>query len=200
MYKWLELTIILNDYNRTNEVLATIIKPYIAQLYSNGVKFSWHYFREPSICLRVYSVDDYIKTIKKELHNILVGCEKEHPELYDRHYYGAFLEEGREYIGESILYGEDAWELCYKRWEAGSNLALMLCTSDATKAIPFHYTRDIHLFENQLGLDFSDTITIYLKWIKRLMECEPEKQYVEYIPILNDIIAKTFKPSSMKGL
>jgi hypothetical protein len=162
------------------------------------MSFSWHFFRELDLCLRFYGDDNLIDALKVEANDKLFGLEKSNPDLFKEHYYGAFLVKDKEYNGEEELYGKDAWELCYKRWETGSNLALLLCTTDATKSIPFHYTRDIHLLENQLGLELPDAITIYLKWIKRLMESD--ESYKKHIPSMDNIIKQTWRESRIKGL
>jgi hypothetical protein len=197
--KWLECNIYLKDYNRTNEVLKDFVKPYIKELYDNEVEFTWHYFREPQICLRIGAYVEAVKLITVELCDRLHQLEGQ-SDLYDYHIFGAFAQEGKEYIGEADFYGEDVWELCYKRWEAGSNLALQLITVEPIKSIPFHYTRDIHLFENQLGLEYSDAITIYLKWIQKLMECDKDFDYSKYLPVLQKISKELFRPSEIKGI
>jgi len=171
--KWIELTVILKDYSRFNEMLKILVKPYIEELYDNNIIFNWHYFREPSLCWRIYANDLAIDAIKLELNIKMNQLEIDYPDLFEKHYFGAFLKKGVEYIGEANFYGKDAWELCYKRWEAGSNLALMLCTTVSEKDSKFHYKRDFHLFENQLGFDYGEAIQIHSEWVKTLNECKP---------------------------
>jgi hypothetical protein len=198
--KWVELNIILTDYTKFNDVLKKLVVPYINKFKETGKLLSWHFFREPHLCWRILSDALSINDFKLNIDKLLNVLEKEKPEIYKNHYYGAFCQEGKEYIDESELYGKDAMGLCYKRWESGSDLALLLCTANPEKTIPFHYTRDIHLFENQLGLDYSDIITIYLKWLKILMNGEPINSYGKYIPILDSMIKETLKPSRIKGI
>jgi hypothetical protein len=197
--KWIETNIYTNKESQVNDVLVNFVKPYIDNLYNSINRISWHYFREPHIVFRIYGEDETIKIVKEELELLLNTFERNEPEIYYRHFFGAFCKEGDEYKGEAELYGEDAWELCYKRWETGSNLALQLLSKEPIKSIPFHYTRDIHLFENQLGFEYSDAITIYMKWVKRLMECLPD-EYKEQIPIIDKMIVDTWKESLIKGI
>jgi hypothetical protein len=196
--KWIELNVYLSDDGKFNQVLNDLVKPVIKRLYDNGKLLSWHYFREPHLCWRIFGEEWFIEGVKEELDTQLGILEKENPEIYKNHFFGAFCEAGKNYAGEAELYGSNAWQLCYKRWEAGSNLALLLCTQDTEKSIPFHYTRDIHLMENQLGLELSDTITIYLKWVKKLMECD--EYYKPYLGTVNDLIKGTWRDSTIKGI
>lgn len=169
--KWLECNIYLKDYSRTNEALNEAVKPFVKFYYTYKKKFNWHFFREPQICWRLFVANEFVvKDIRNDIHKCLKRLEDTKPDLYDYHIFGAFAQSGNEYRGEENFYGKDAWELCYKRWEAGSNLALLLCTSEPEKPLPFHYIRDIHLFENQLGFELPNTIAIITKWLNRLNE------------------------------
>ncbi|KKL53092.1 hypothetical protein LCGC14_2278900 [marine sediment metagenome] len=194
--KWIELTVTLADDTKFNEVLSILVKPYINSLRNRNIDFNWHFFREPSLCWRIYSNKSQI--IKSELDIRLKELEESNSEIFKNHYFGAFLIDGKEYNGESELYGTDAWELCYKRWETGSNLALLLCTTEPMKSLPFHYTRDIHLMENQLGFELPDAITIYLKWLKTLMGCD--NYYKPYLETMSELIKNTCRKSSIKGI
>jgi hypothetical protein len=188
---WLELNVQVQD-DKFNDLLKSFVKPLITKLYIENILTSWHFFREPQLCLRLRinkADENYVKDIIK-------GYLKDSNDWY----YGAFCEKDKEYINEEPLYGKDAMELCYKRWESGANLALQLCTNIPEKSIPFHYTRDIHLLENQLGFDYSDAIIMYLKWTRKLMECEPEKKFAQYTETLGKIILETYPLRKMEGI
>jgi hypothetical protein len=198
--KWLELNVFLTDDTQFNQVLANFVKPFIDDKYYQLNRETWHYFREPQLCLRVGGYGGTIERSITYLDERLNKLEKIQSNIYKSHLFGAFGVKDKQYIGEEELYGTDAWELCYKRWEAGSNLALQLCTDNPTKSLPFHYTRDIHLFENQLGFDYSDAIVMYLKWTKKLMECEPDKKFTKHIEAMDNIIKDTFKYAKVNGI
>ncbi len=148
--KWIELIVELAEDSDFNRLLRSLVKPYIADLYTNHVQFSWHFFREPSLCWRFYADDNVIDSICEELSSKLELMEGGEP-IITKYYFGAFLEEGKVYNGESDYYGKEAWEASYKLWEAGSNLALVLL-DNPTKPISFHAVRSMHLMQNQLGL------------------------------------------------
>jgi hypothetical protein len=194
--KWIEITVELQDDSKFNEMLKIFVKPFIYELYINDIKFSWHFFREPELRLRILS--EVPQLIKFDLDNNLRGLEQSRSDIFKTHYFSCHGEKDKEYNGEQELYGEKAWELCYKRWEAGSNLALELCTTEPEKSLPFHYTRDIHLFENQLGFGWSDEITMCLKWVRILMNCD--KGYELFMENMKELIDKTTRESKIKGI
>ncbi len=199
MNKWIELNIFLKDYSRTNDVLYKTISPYIKELYDRNLKFNWHFFREPEIRLRIFANSEEIERIKVELDTNLTNLEKLEDALYCKHLFGCHGKEGGEYNGEEEFYGKDAWELCYKRWEIGSNLALLLCAESMGKSLPFYATRDIHLFLNQLGLEPSDEITVCLKWAMILMG--NDGIYSPYNQSLKDlVIFRLNQPTNIKEL
>jgi hypothetical protein len=200
VYKWLELNIVLTDESKFNQVLKELVAPYIKRLYKASTFKTWHYFREPNLRWRICGEEYCINFAKKMLDELLSKYERTKPKIYKSHFFGEHGVIGKEYHGEQELYGNDAWELCYKRWEAGSNLALLLCTSTQDKSLPFYYTRDIHLFENQLGFDYADAIVMYLKWIKILMNCDPEKRFDKYTDTICSIIKETYSLAKIDGV
>jgi hypothetical protein len=150
MDKWIELNVIPTDDSRIDVILSGLVKAYISRLSGSGTRFHWHFFREPDLRWRILASSGAVDTIKAELHASLTTLEKTEPQTYSRHFFGAHGVPNKEYPGEEDSYG-DAWELCYKRWEAGSNLALMLCTTRSGERRDFHARRDMHLILNQLG-------------------------------------------------
>jgi hypothetical protein len=196
--KWVEVTVELQNYEKFNEALKIFVKPLVKKLYSFYKIESWNFFREPELRLRILARYPETDTIKFDVDKTLKYAEKVCSDIFKNHYFSCHGEKGKEYNGEQELYGEKAWELCYKRWEAGSNLALELCTTEPEKSLPFHYTRDIHLFENQLGFELSDAITIYLKWVRTLMNCD--ESYKQYNDKILELIKETSRESKVKGI
>lgn len=158
--KWIECNILLKNKSMEtfNEALGKYIKPYLDNLRSRGKLVSWHFFREPHICFRILTHEKYAEDIKQELHMILYYEETIESSIIKSHYYGKHSQQNEEYDGEKDCYG-DVWELCYKRWEYGSEIALALCTSGQSrdmgfsptttnKDVGFHACRDLHLFLN----------------------------------------------------
>jgi len=150
--KWIELNIFLNDYRKFNEVLRDVVKPCIQTLYDGKTLFSWHYFREHHLCWRILAEESVLNSLKDKLDKELLELEASSPDVYKEHFYGAFCEKGKEYNGEADNYGDKVWCECYKLWEAGSNLALKLCTETPQEPIGYHAIRGMHLLLNPMGL------------------------------------------------
>jgi hypothetical protein len=166
--KWFEITVILTDNTKFNDVLKFFVKPLVSRMYEKEIDFSWHFFREPELRLRFLLRPLISEIMSANMDKQLVNLEASCPEVIHQHYFSCHGEKDKIYTGEESFYGKEAWQLCYKRWEAGSNLALLLCTTTTSKEIPFHYIRDIHLFENQLGLEKEQVIPLLQGWIKKL--------------------------------
>ena len=182
MDKWLELVITPNDFSKINRILSDLVKPYIDRLYKDKIHFSWHFFREPELRWRISSLDEKIESIKIELDTKLTELERIEPKIYLKHFFGNHGEPNSCYHGEQEFYGE-VWDLCYKRWEAGSNLALMLCTSNTSKSIDFYTDRDMHLILNQLGYERPyDEALMHLEQASKYV-----KESIQENPLLDDI-------------
>lgn len=145
--KWIEINIYLTKNLDTPTFKSALVKlkPFIQELYDNKVNFSWHFFREPYICLRFYAENDVVNKIQNDLDKYLYKLEENNPKIFKGHEYRP------EYNGEVKYYGKDAWEAQYKLWEAGSNLALANLDS-AEHPNTFHMVRVMHLVGNQFGM------------------------------------------------
>ena len=159
--KWILVNIHLKSYNKTNDVLREFVAPYVTELKEHHAFDSWHFFREPAIRLRFFGEEKDIEDIKKGLDSKLSELEQSQSDLYDKHVFGAYEEEGKVYEGEAEYYGENAWPLVYKLWEAGSELTLKLYYTTPEKPIKLHADRHVHLILNQLGFIKCKEIMFY---------------------------------------
>ncbi len=188
---WLQMNIYLADYGNSNVFLTDNIKPFIEHLYTDKLIDSWHYFREPYICLRILSSSVNMQYILYDLLELLIKLKK----------IGIALNyTSVEYNGESEFYGDNVWELIYKQWEAMSNLALELCVNNTYKSKPFYLARILHLMANQLGFTIDDEIKFSIKWGSRLINSSNEEYSSDIRNKLSQVTNGLKNHSNIKGL
>ena len=88
-------------------------------------------------------------------------------EKAQRWYPGADGIPGDQYEGEASRYdGPEMWQVTYKDWRTGSDLALALLRLDAEGGLAegraYHLERRVHLHSNRLGLSLFDEARLYL--------------------------------------
>jgi hypothetical protein len=188
---WLQMNINLADYDNSNVFLTDNIKPFIEHLYTDKLIDSWHYFREPYICLRILSSSVNMQYILYDLLELLIKLKK----------IGIALNyTSVEYNGESEFYGDNVWELIYKQWEAMSNLSLELCSNNPHKDLPFYLARIVHLAGNQLGFTIDDEVEFSIKWGSKLINANNEEYSSDIKDKLSQVINGLKKHSNIKGL
>lgn len=188
---WLQMDIYLADYGNSNVFLADNIKPFIEHLYTDKLIDSWHYFREPYICLRILSSSISMQYILYDLIELL-------RHLKVRKIITDYTV--TEYNGENILYGDNVWELIYQQWEAMSNLSLELCSNNPHKGLPFYLARIVHLAGNQLGFTIDDEVEFSIKWGSKLINANNEEYSSDIKDKLSQVINGLKKHSNIKGL
>lgn len=145
------MNIHLNDYSRTDEVIAETVKEFVEDFKREGWVKSWHFFREPQIRLRFFGEEKNIGEAKKLIDDKLKEKESTNGELYSCHVFGAHGRRDEEYTGEGDYWLDD-WSLVMKLWENTSEFALNIISKGADKPLDIHGERHVHLLLNQLGL------------------------------------------------
>lgn len=140
MVEWVEyeIKIVENNQQYLEELLLHLYDNVISRL--NIV--SWHFFREPSLRLRVLADEYEIPSIKSILSIELVD-RKEVTDFYE----SCHGEPNKKYRGERELYGH-AWEQHVNLWNCGAELAVKVIRDRLNRN--FHFRRARHLIWNQI--------------------------------------------------
>jgi hypothetical protein len=146
---WTEVNITPNSGEPKERLLLDVVDPLIHDRL-HGLVGDWHYFWEPALLLRIRWLEPTRDAVD-ELTRFLDEAKAD-GRL-------AAWEPGNFYDGEAPLYGAEVWGPTYYRdWTSGSELALSIVKHDSAKDLikprAFHWQRRVHLFSNELGLDF----------------------------------------------
>jgi hypothetical protein len=155
--EWTEVNIVLPTDPVT--LLVDVIDPLI-HVELNGDIDNWHYFWENDpigqlhLRLRVRWLDPSRIEGYRKLSDTL-GRERSN-NRFSRWFVGNNGVENQVYWPEDQLYGPEVWDLTYKDWTSGSELALAISRFDSrnilTQPREFHWERRAHLYSNQLLL------------------------------------------------
>lgn len=161
-HEWTEVNIVPDSSQdvATSVLLLDVLDPLVHDTL-RGRLDAWFYFWETApigrlhLRLRVrwlhlHQVDDD----RSELAVLLDDAQS--AGKFVRSYEGNHGVEGETYEGEAERYGPEVWELTFRNWTSGSELALAILKAQAegnlTKPRQFHWSRGLHLYSNQLGL------------------------------------------------
>jgi hypothetical protein len=155
--EWTEVNIVLpTDPVR---LLIDVIDPLI-HVELDGDIDNWHYFwendpiRQLHLRLRVRWLDPSQAEGYRKLSDAL--DRERSNNRFSRWFPGNNGVENQAYRGEDQLYGPEVWDLTYKDWTSGSELALAIVKFDSqnilTQPREFHWERRAHLYSNQLLL------------------------------------------------
>jgi hypothetical protein len=167
---WTEVGILPSDPKQQDALLLGVIDPLIKQTLSDRIE-SWHFFWEVDpidllhLRLRVLWRPGQGDNGRAELTAYLDEAERTGG-LWHWHPSGNG-EPGEDYDGEAAAYdGPEMWQVTYRDWRAGSDLALALLRLEAAGRLAegrqYHLERRVHLHSNRLGLSYADEGTLYL--------------------------------------
>ena len=147
---WIEVNIVLGNYDDVETFLVSFIKPLVEKWESEKRILTFHYFLEPDIRFRVRAIDELSKDYcRAGLENRL----KSH-NLVEKFEFGRHGDPAAQYEGEQELYGVIGWEIAQKYFEYGSRIALMMFDRrPLEKPDDFHAERYIHLFLSQINFN-----------------------------------------------
>jgi hypothetical protein len=157
MAEWTEVNIIPSG--QPEQLILGLVEPLIHQVLA-GHWDNWHCFWETQpigklhLRLRIRWLDPSQTTGDGLLSAYL--ADQENKRNIDSWFPGDNGQANQVYMGEASFYGPEVWELTYKDWTSGSELALAIINFDSQKKLSkerqFHWERRAHLFANELLL------------------------------------------------
>ena len=155
--EWVEVNIMTSSQEQRGGLLLDVVEPLVRDKLE-GMTEAWFYFWEPDLRLRIRWPSEHADDGHRELKAFLDTAQT--GGMLASWYEGNHGKRGEVYQGEAEDYGAEAWEITYKDWMSGSDLAIALlrhaAEGELTKALDFHWSRRVHLFSNQLGLSYFD--------------------------------------------
>ncbi len=180
MEQWVEINLSA-DVKVQDGILLNVLRPYVRQLERKGELLSFHYFREPEIRFRIKAEDAKArKRVMSGLGRTAEGLMRKG--LVSEWHFGNHGEKGADYTGEEDRYGANGWKVAQGYFRDGSETALRLLELKRQSKlesplwargignpweggdsnpwrereedpIAYHWSRFVHLFSNQLGID-----------------------------------------------
>jgi Lantibiotic biosynthesis dehydratase C-term len=148
-HEWTEVHIQPNSGQPKEQLLLKVIDPLVHDEFAERIE-SWHYFWEPELLLRIR----WLRPAEAE------NDQGDLRVALDRAKTAGQLDDWQivPYTGEAPDYGEEMWDNSFHDWMAGSELALAIVKFDAQGQLSkdrfYHWHRRVHLFSNELGLDW----------------------------------------------
>lgn len=167
---WTETNILPFSPAQPEDLLIGVVDRLVHETLSEHIE-SWHYFWEDK---PIYMRHLRLRVLWRlgqggEGRAALTAYldEAEAAEGLWRWYPGNNGIPGEEYQGEAAGYdGPEMWQVTYRDWQAGSDLALALLKLDAEGRLAegreFHLQRRVHLHSNRVGLNYFDEGKLYL--------------------------------------
>lgn len=138
--EWIEYEIKIAGNNQT------VLEELLLQLYDSVISRlkleSWHFFREPSLRLRILADEYEIPSITRLL-TMELDKEEEVVDFYE----SCHGVPDKKYHGERDAYGS-AWNRHYVLWNSGAELAVKIIRDGLDR--DYHYRRARHLIHNQI--------------------------------------------------
>jgi len=160
MAEWTEVNIIPSG--NLEQLLVDLIDSLIHQELS-GYWGNWHYFwenepiKQSHLRLRIRWLDPSQDIGDTKLSAFLTDAESRRK--IASWFPGNHGVADQVYAGEANDYGPEVWELTYKDWTSGSELALAIIKFDSQNCLTqkrgLHWERRTHLFTNELLLSES---------------------------------------------
>jgi hypothetical protein len=160
---WIELNLVpVRELDR--RLLTELVPALVHGELATEIE-TWFFFWEPELRLRIRWRDG--SRAQAGATRLAERIEQARREgLVVDWYEGAHGERGATYVGEAEAYGHEVWSQVQKDWMNGSELAVLLVGLDAgaglTVDLPFHWSRHVHLFTNQLYGTWSAEIELCL--------------------------------------
>ena len=123
----------------------------------------WHYFWEYEPIMQIHIRlrvlwPESVSANNRETLTSELNRARDDVGIITRWFEGDNGVEHRTYTGEALGYGPELWELIYKDWTSGCELAVAILKLEAQgllaadKSLEFQWRRREHLFSNPLGL------------------------------------------------
>lgn len=194
--EWTEANIIPTSWEHRERLLLDVVDPLVHEVLNDRVD-DWHYFWEPALRLRIRWQEPTHDGVDK-LTSFLDEAKADGKLASWQT--GSHGNADQTYAGEASDYGLEVWEQTYKDWTSGSELALSIVkhgsAKDLSKPRFFHWHRRVHLFSNELGVDFCnegcwalDQANGYLAEARA--RNDPRATYAEISALIDEIADKT---------
>ncbi len=167
---WIEVNILPASVKERERLLLDVVDPLVHGRLHGRIQ-EWHYFWEDEpigmrhLRLRFLIDQDIAEDVVSDLAGYLDAAEQA-SQLW-RWYPGDNGKPGDSYQGEAPGYGPEMWEVTYKDWTSGSELALALLKLDSkgqlTESRDYHAERRGHLHSNRLGMSYLEEGGLYTR-------------------------------------
>lgn len=194
MEYWIEINLFA-DLRDQDEILLDVLWPHVRKLEESGKLASFHYFREPEIRFRVRLVSREAKERERKALAALAQSLRRR-DLIWKWRFGIHGRAGKMYSGEEDRYGKNGWLVAQDYFRNGSETALRLLAlkregklenplwarglgnpwegggrnpwrEREENPLLYHWSRYVHLFTNQLGMDIDEEAKLCAKQSQR---------------------------------